>query len=388
MLVFDKWTCNSNGRQAVFSREAHQGSERFARTLTARASRLASTAQSPSAEAEQADVPYKARMIDQGFCLNAGEWNYPDAPLRGLYARNRVWNRSAPGLPARKASASAPSQTSTVRFHRNGMKTMPMHCTGYWSNCTGAERGFRTSCWLPKIAAGSHFQIGDDTAIKRGALPTGRQTRSRNTAERPSAMNTVLISNTQRTFVHRIIRYTPSALRDEWINIGVLVFDPDTGDRGLRLIESEDEYRRVRRLIPHADEPELRSLRDDLESKLEGVGHGHNTAEELQKLLKTWEDSYTNGVHFAEPKGSAAQDLDDELERLYDQRVAVPRSRTRLPGSRATLRSYCAQVFRQAFGIASKSRCERRSSLFPVIRCAWTLRTGAMAREALCRPCP
>jgi hypothetical protein len=30
-------------------------------------------------------------MIDQGFCFNAGEWNYPDAPLRGLYARNSVY---------------------------------------------------------------------------------------------------------------------------------------------------------------------------------------------------------------------------------------------------------------------------------------------------------
>jgi len=30
-------------------------------------------------------------MIDQGFCFNAGEWNFPDAPLRGLYARSRVY---------------------------------------------------------------------------------------------------------------------------------------------------------------------------------------------------------------------------------------------------------------------------------------------------------
>ena len=30
-------------------------------------------------------------MIDQGFCFNAGEWNDPDAALRGLYARNRVY---------------------------------------------------------------------------------------------------------------------------------------------------------------------------------------------------------------------------------------------------------------------------------------------------------
>jgi hypothetical protein len=60
MLVFDKWTCNTNGRQAIFFLEP--GRSR-----------------------------YQALMIDQGFCFNAGEWNFPDAPLRGLYARQRVY---------------------------------------------------------------------------------------------------------------------------------------------------------------------------------------------------------------------------------------------------------------------------------------------------------
>ena len=63
MLVFDKWTCNTNGRQTLFRRETR----------------------------DDQDSPYKAIMIDQGFCFNAGEWNFPDAPLRGLYARNRVY---------------------------------------------------------------------------------------------------------------------------------------------------------------------------------------------------------------------------------------------------------------------------------------------------------
>ena len=36
---------------------------------------------------------YQAMMIDQGFCFNAGEWNFPDAPLRGLYARHRVYEQ-------------------------------------------------------------------------------------------------------------------------------------------------------------------------------------------------------------------------------------------------------------------------------------------------------
>jgi hypothetical protein len=91
--------------------------------------------------------------------------------------------------------------------------------------------------------------------------------------------------------VHPIIRYIPSPRRNEWINIGVLVFDPETGDRRLRLIESENEYRRVRRLVPHADELKLRRLRDDLESKLEAVGQGHDGAEELQKLRKSCRSS-------------------------------------------------------------------------------------------------
>jgi HipA-like kinase len=60
MLVFDKWTCNTDGRQAIFYRPP--GNSR-----------------------------YRALMIDQGFCFNAGEWNFPDAPLRGFYARPCVY---------------------------------------------------------------------------------------------------------------------------------------------------------------------------------------------------------------------------------------------------------------------------------------------------------
>lgn len=60
MLVFDKWTCNTNGRQAIFFRPA-------------------------------VEACYHAQMIDNGFCFNAGEWNFPDGPLRGIYMRHRVY---------------------------------------------------------------------------------------------------------------------------------------------------------------------------------------------------------------------------------------------------------------------------------------------------------
>ena len=62
MLCVDKWTGNCNGRQAVFERRARERK-------------------------------YKATFIDQGFCFNAGEWSFPDSPLRGVYARNSVYRR-------------------------------------------------------------------------------------------------------------------------------------------------------------------------------------------------------------------------------------------------------------------------------------------------------
>src|SRR5258708_21357344 len=34
---------------------------------------------------------YTAAFIDQGYCFNAGEWTFPDYPLRGVYARNEVY---------------------------------------------------------------------------------------------------------------------------------------------------------------------------------------------------------------------------------------------------------------------------------------------------------
>ncbi|MGA8441925.1 MAG: phosphatidylinositol kinase [Candidatus Sulfotelmatobacter sp.] len=60
VLVLDKWTCNSDGRQAIFWKAPR--SRRYAATF-----------------------------IDQGYCFNAGEWTFPDFPLRGVYANNCVY---------------------------------------------------------------------------------------------------------------------------------------------------------------------------------------------------------------------------------------------------------------------------------------------------------
>jgi hypothetical protein len=173
-----------------------------------------------------------------------------------------------------------------------------------------------------------------------------------------------------RMFVHRIVRYAPSPLRDEWVNIGVLLFDPQTGERRLRLIEEEEEYNRVRRLHPQADESLLRVLRDDLESRFETAAPGAGPSRtagnggkqityfadngpgpgEWLRILEKWDQTLSSALRLADPKATLADDLDAELARLYDDRVAVPQGKGRagLPGSRGLLRSYCSQVFKQA----------------------------------------
>jgi hypothetical protein len=60
VLVLDRWACNCDGRQAVFSRKARSRK-------------------------------YRATFIDQGYCFNAGDWDFPDSSLRGVYARNCVY---------------------------------------------------------------------------------------------------------------------------------------------------------------------------------------------------------------------------------------------------------------------------------------------------------
>jgi hypothetical protein len=67
IYVFDKWTCNTDKRQAMF------------------------VPQSTTNPDGTFDKLYQAVMIDQGYCFNGGNWNFPDAPLYSVYFDRRVY---------------------------------------------------------------------------------------------------------------------------------------------------------------------------------------------------------------------------------------------------------------------------------------------------------
>jgi Protein of unknown function (DUF3037) len=175
------------------------------------------------------------------------------------------------------------------------------------------------------------------------------------------ATETQISHTSERMLAYRVLRYTANLVRDEWVNIGVLVFDPATGERRLRMIEEPEEYARVRRLHPRADEGLLRTLRDDLENRFATAtqlfagngsngGNGAKASADWLKLLAKWDETLSNAVQLAPQKGVQAEDLDAETERIYADHVAPERGAARVgaPGSRGAIRSYCAQVFRQA----------------------------------------
>lgn len=158
-----------------------------------------------------------------------------------------------------------------------------------------------------------------------------------------------------RTFVSHILRYTADSVRDEWLNVGVCVLDPSSGEYAARVIEEEMEFARLRRLQPAADEDVIRRTRDHFEDHFGVLVRQFRTETpgtpiDFRKIVEKWESTLSSGIQLSPQKGTYAPDLQTELNRLYSEHVGLERGRPRVgaAGSRATMRSYCSQVWHQA----------------------------------------
>ncbi len=159
-----------------------------------------------------------------------------------------------------------------------------------------------------------------------------------------------------RACAYHVVRYTPNLVRDEWVNIGILLFEPSSGRLVQRLVEEPAEFARVRRLHPTADEELLRRLADDFASQSAAAGAN------AQGYISRLEQTLSNTVQLSPQKGVLAEDLEAELDRLYHDHVEIPR-----PGrsaqdvaTRNGIRAQANQVFR---GTGIWPRLERRLRL-------------------------
>ncbi len=151
---------------------------------------------------------------------------------------------------------------------------------------------------------------------------------------------------------YRILRYTPNLVRDEWINIGVLLeevppashaSDAPAARRAVRLVDDGSEFNRVRRLHPLADETLLRSLGPEFEARLSG------SEKEVNEYLAKLDQTLSNVLQFSSQRAVLADNFDAEMDRLYRDHVAVP-SRTRggiMESTKDWIRSRLNDIFKR-----------------------------------------
>ena len=154
-----------------------------------------------------------------------------------------------------------------------------------------------------------------------------------------------------QTLRYRILRYTPNLLRDEWINVAVLL-EQVPGEpphprspalrRAVRVLNEESEFRRLRRLHPSADEGLLRNLEPEFESNLAG------SEENVGKYLSKFEDTLSNALQFGPQHAVLAEDFDAEMQRLYDEKIAAPSAgRGIVENSKNWIRARLKDIFKR-----------------------------------------
>lgn len=151
-------------------------------------------------------------------------------------------------------------------------------------------------------------------------------------------------------FTYHTIRYTPNLIRDEWINVGVVLQDPTNERYRVRMIEEESEFARIRRLHPSKHEDTLRAL---------GT-HFENVMREHKAELIPWTEKFNqtlgDTVQLGPRTAVLGDDIDLELDRLYHEKVEPIRVRLQSPeraDSRSGIRQRANEVFKAA-GLWSK----------------------------------
>ncbi len=131
-----------------------------------------------------------------------------------------------------------------------------------------------------------------------------------------------------------LVRYVPDPVKNEFVNIGVLLRPAGDGAGAPELRLTRD-WSRVRCIDPDADTEMLEALETEMRQRLAG----HDA--DLKPLMTVIEDSFSHLLQLTEPRGCLVENLAagmEEMMRLYvEPRKA--RGRATLTGRAALLRS-------------------------------------------------
>ncbi|MGA9811844.1 MAG: DUF3037 domain-containing protein [Terriglobales bacterium] len=139
-----------------------------------------------------------------------------------------------------------------------------------------------------------------------------------------------------------LLRYVPDAVKDEFVNVGLVMLEPGAEGEGFADVRFTRDWRRVRCLDPQADVEMLEALERDIRGQL-------GQARDREALLRKLDDSFSNLIQVSPTKGCLAQDPAKEIETIARLYFEGPKGAARLERSeRRRILNGMREAFEQA----------------------------------------
>lgn len=139
-----------------------------------------------------------------------------------------------------------------------------------------------------------------------------------------------------------LLRYVPNAVKDEFVNLGVVLIERGTNGAGFVDARFIRDWRRVRCLDPEVDIEMLEALEREVQVHLRDT-------QGREILLKRLTDSFSNLIQVSPMKACLAVEPAKELETLASLYVEAPlRKPARIIGGRQQILAKMRDAFEQA----------------------------------------
>ena len=117
--------------------------------------------------------------------------------------------------------------------------------------------------------------------------------------------------NSRRQCEFFLLRYVPDAVKDEFVNLGVVLYEAgQAGQAGFADVRFTRDWRRVRCLDPDVDVEMLEALEREIRERLAEGGEGRRW------LLGKMEDAFSNAIRLTPAKAVLAESPQAEMEKL------------------------------------------------------------------------
>jgi hypothetical protein len=141
-----------------------------------------------------------------------------------------------------------------------------------------------------------------------------------------------------------LIRYVPDTVKNEFVNIGVLL--REAADARLSYVRFTRDWSRVKCMDPDVDTGLLEALEAEIQQRLNVENSDNKTS---GAMMRTLEESFSNGLQMSEGRGCLAESVALELEELMRMYVEPVRERiARQRSGRAAIALEMRNTFERA----------------------------------------